>query len=186
MLRLILVIAALILFLATLAGGGAAMRRRNIDMEGLPPINKSLFRLSKLAMVVPWGSMVLQCAGVNLSLFKVPRALEWVSIILWILGFGLMFAGRIGLGNSFRVGCARERTLLITDGIFRYSRNPIYLGMDMTFLAATLYTLNPLVLIVGAVLAVIHHRIILAEEKCLGKMIGQEYDDYSRRVGRYL
>lgn len=186
MLRLILVIATLILFLATLVGGGAAMRRRKINMEGVPPINRNLFRLSKLAMIVPWGSMVLQCAGVNLSPLKAPRALEWISIALWIFGFGLMFAGGIGLGNSFRVGCAKEKTLLVTSGVFRYSRNPIYLGMYATFLAATLYTLNPLVLIVGAVLAVVHHRIILAEEECLRKLIGQEYEDYCRRVGRYL
>jgi len=174
------------LFLVVLIGGRASMRRRNIDMEGIPPIDKNLFHVSKLAMGIPWVAMFVQSLGVNLAPIRVPRVLEWVSLSLWVLGFGLMLAGRIGMGNSFRVGCARERTSLITNGVFAYSRNPIYLGMNMTFLAAALYTMNPLVLVIGAGLAAIHHRIILGEEECLRKMSGQEYEEYCRRVGRYL
>ncbi len=95
-------------------------------------------------------------------------------------------AGRFGLGSSFRVGCAKEKTVLRTGGIFRFSRNPIYLGLNTTFLASALYTLNPVVILVGVGLAVVHHRIILAEEECLRRMFGQEYEEYCGRVGRYI
>ena len=175
-----------VLFMIVLIGGGVALRRRKIDMDGLPPIDKNLFRLSKLAMVIPWAAMVLQSFGVDLSPARVPRLLGWISLGLWVSGFGLLLAGRLGLGNSFRVGCPKEETILRTDGIFRYSRNPMYLGMYATLLAATLYTLNPLVLLVGAGVAAVHYRIVLAEEVCLRKMYGQEFADYCRRVRRYL
>ncbi len=176
----------LVLFLAVLAGGGAALRRRKIDMEGVPPIDRRLFLLSKLAMLVPWTAMFLQALGVNLSPVRVPPILKGISLGLWAAGFGLSLAGRIGLGSSFRVGCPKEETNLRTDGIFRCSRNPIYVGLDVTFLAAALFTLNPLVLVLGAGIAAVHHRIILAEEECLRKTHGQAYAEYSRRVGRYL
>ena len=104
----------------------------------------------------------------------------------WVAGWGLLLAGRLGLGRSFRVGCPEEETTLRTEGIFRYTRNPMYVGLDATLLAASLYTLNPLVLIAGIGIAGVHHRIILAEEECLRKMRGKDYEEYCRRVGRYL
>ena len=155
-------------------------------MDGRPPIDKNLFLLSKFAMLIPWTAMVLQGFGVGLALARMPPLLRWMSLGLWVSGWGLMLAGRIGLGRSFRVGCPKEETNLRTDGIFRYTRNPIYVGLDATLLAAALYTLNPLVLIIGIGIAGVHHRIILAEEECLRKMRGQEYEEYCRRVGRYL
>ena len=62
----------------------------------------------------------------------------------------------------------------------------MYLGLYATLLAVALYTLNPLVLIIGVGIAAVHHRIVLAEEECLRKMYGHEYTEYCRRVGRYL
>ena len=175
-----------VLFLAVLAGGRVSLRRRDIDMEGRPPIDKNLFLLSKFAMLIPWTAMVLQGFGVDLALATVPSLLKWMSLGLWVSGWGLMLAGRIGLGRSFRVGCPKEETSLRTSGIFRFSRNPMYVGLDTTLLAAALYTLNPVVLVIGIGIAGVHHRIILAEEECLRKMRGQEYEEYCRRVGRYL
>ena len=62
----------------------------------------------------------------------------------------------------------------------------MYLGLDATLLAAALYTLNPIVLLIGGGIAAVDHRIILAEEECLRKMFGQDFEEYCRRVGRYL
>jgi protein-S-isoprenylcysteine O-methyltransferase Ste14 len=163
-----------------------SLQRRNIDIEGAPPIEPRLLYPSKLAMIIPWAVMFLQGCGVDLSLSGVPRPLQWFSLFLWGLGFTLAMAGRFGLGSSFRVGCAKEKTVLRTGGIYRFSRNPIYLGLNSTFLASALYTLNPVVFLVGAASSVIHHRIILAEEECLRRMFGREYEEYCGRVGRYI
>jgi protein-S-isoprenylcysteine O-methyltransferase Ste14 len=163
-----------------------AFRRRNIDMEGAPPIDPRLLYPSKVAMLVPWAAMFLQSCGVNISLSGVPRPLGLLALSLWALGFLLAIAGRFGLGSSFRVGCPKEETVLKTGGIFRLSRNPIYLGLNLTFLASALYTLNPVVLLVGAASAAVHHRIILAEEECLRRMFGAAYDEYCLSVRRYL
>ena len=175
-----------VLFMAVLAGGSVALRRKNIDMEGRLPIGRTIFLLSKYAMIIPWTAMALQAFGVNLSPVRVPPLLKWAALGMWISGWGLLFAGRIGLGSSFRVGCPEEETKLRTDGIFRFSRNPMYLGLDATFLAAALYTLNPLILLIGGGIVAVHHRIILAEEECLLKMFGGEYGAYRGRAGRYL
>jgi len=174
------------LFLIGLTAGLIALRRQKIDFQGSPPIEKNIFYLSKLAMLIPWSAMVLQSFGVRVSFAGVPPALKWVALVLWAAGFSLAVAGRFGLGSSFRVGCAKEETTLRTDGIFRLSRNPIYVGLNATMLASALYTLNPVVLLTGAGVSAVHHRIILAEEECLRRMFGKAYEDYCLRVGRYL
>ncbi len=174
------------LFLIGLIAGLTTLRREKIDFQGAPPIDKNIFYLSKLAMLVPWSAMVLQCFGVRVSFMDVPPALKWVALVLWAAGFSLAVAGRFELGSSFRVGCAKEETALRTGGIFRLSRNPIYVGLNATLAASVLYTMNPLVLLVGAGVSGVHHRIILAEEECLRRMFGKAYEDYCLKVGRYL
>ncbi len=174
------------LFLIVLYRGKLAFRHRKIDMDGAAPISKELFRWSKYAIPIPWAGMIFQSFGLNLSLIKGPLSLKWISPGLWTAGFALLFVGRLGLGSSFRVGCAKESTILRVSGLFRYSRNPMYLGIYLTHFASALYTMNPLVFFVGIFVAAVHHRIVLGEEACLRKTFGEEYVDYCRRVRRYL
>ena len=130
--------------------------------------------------------MVLHSWGISLSFVQVPGLLKWVSLCLWVSGFVLLFNGRFGLGSSFRLGSPQESTSLKVDGLFRFSRNPMYLGVYATLLASVLYTLNPILLLVAIFVAAVHHRIVLAEEQYLRSVFGEEYVDYCRRVRRYL
>ena len=175
-----------VLFLIVLFGGGELFRRRNIEMDGKPPINRKLFYMSKYAIIILWVAMVLHSWGINLSFIRTPEFLKWVSLPLWVLGFMLLFIGRFGLGDSFRIGSPKESTQLKIDGLFRFSRNPMYLGVYATLLASVLYTLNPILLCVGVFVAVVHHRIVLAEELHLRQEFGEQYLKYSSRVKRYL
>ena len=81
MIEPILVAALPVLFMAVLAVGGASLRRGNIDMEGRPPIDQTVFLVSKLAMIVPWTSMVLQSFGVGLLRIRLPLALIFGAAI---------------------------------------------------------------------------------------------------------
>lgn len=82
-----------ILFLIVLFGGGEMFRRKNIDMDGEPPINRVLFYISKYSILILWGAMILQGWSVNLSFAKVPGLLKWISLFLWASGFMLLFIG---------------------------------------------------------------------------------------------
>ena len=175
-----------VVFLALLFGGGARLRRRNIDMDGEPPIERRIFYTSKYAILGLWGAMVVQSWGVPLSLVSPPGWLRWAALFLWVGGFLLLLAGRLGLADSFRIGSPRESTHLKVDGLFQFSRNPMYVGVYATILAGVLYTVNPVVLLAGVFVVAVHHRIVRAEEQYLQKAFGQEYADYCRRVRRYL
>jgi protein-S-isoprenylcysteine O-methyltransferase Ste14 len=175
-----------VLFLTVLLGGGALMRRRNVDQDGDPPINHALFFTSKYLIVAVWAAAVLHSWGIGFSLTKAPTPLKWIAVGLWVLGFALLFSGRFGLGESFRLGSPKESTVLKADGLFRVSRNPMYVGVYATLLAAAIYTLNPVVFAVAVFIIAVHHRIALAEEAYLRTVFGAEYEAYCRRVRRYL
>jgi protein-S-isoprenylcysteine O-methyltransferase Ste14 len=182
-----LVVSALpALFLSVLYGCEVLLRRRELDPTGELPVGKTLFLCSKYLLVVPWGAMVLRSWGPGLAISERPPLFKWVALVLWGFGFALLFSGRFSLGTSFRTGIAREQTGLKYDGIFGYSRNPMYLGIFATLLSASLYTLNPIVPAVGAFIVAVHHRIVLSEEKHLRIVFGGTYEEYCRRVRRYL
>lgn len=175
-----------VLFLTVLFGGGSRFRKRNIDMDGDPPIDRSVFYISKYSIVVVWAAMVMQSWGINLSFFTPPSFVRPVSLILWVAGFALLLTGRFSMGDSFRLGSPQESTGLKADGLFRVSRNPMYLGVFSTLLASALYTWNPIVLLIAIFVVTVHHKIVLAEEDYLQTVFGEEYLAYCRKVKRYI
>ena len=75
---------------------------------------------------------------------------------------------------------------LVTDGVFRYSRNPMYLGMVLVLIgiAICLGSVTPLILL--PVFAwLITGRFIQTEEKALQDQFGQHYVDYQASVRRW-
>ena len=186
MLRAWVVMAFPVIFLIILFGGGSFFRRRNIDMDGEPPINRTIFLSSKYLIIIVWLAMVLHSWGINLSFFNPPSFVKQLSLVFWVFGFSLLFIGRFSMGNSFRIGSPKENTGLKVNGLFRFSRNPMYLGVFTTLLASVLSTFNPLLLLVVIYIIAAHHKIALAEEKYLQKAFGEEYLAYCSRVRRYL
>ncbi len=81
----------------------------------------------------------------------------------------------------------REDTAFVGDGIYRHTRNPMYLGMALVYVAITLAfnSLWPL-LTLGPVLFVIRHYVIGREEAYLTQRFGQTYTDYCSKVGRWF
>lgn len=91
------------------------------------------------------------------------------------------------MGESWRIGLDQEhRTPLVRAGVFRLSRNPIFLGMMLTLLGLFLVIPNALTLlafVMGVVLIQIQVRL---EEEFLTKTHGVEYEQYKRQVRRWI
>jgi protein-S-isoprenylcysteine O-methyltransferase Ste14 len=113
----------------------------------------------------------------------------------WVLGGALVLAG-LALLFSFERAFHRKRTAanpwrpttaIATDGPYRLTRNPAYVGMTLVYigiavLAAALWVLLPLPL----VLAIVDRGVIAREERYLERRFGHEYLDYKRRVRRWV
>ena len=110
-----------------------------------------------------------------------------------IIGIYLAFTGDIifgmaviAMGDSWRAGVAeKEKRDMVTEGIYRYSRNPAFLGFDLVYLGILLMYFNPVLLIVTLAAITILHLQILEEENFLTRLFGSSYTEYRDRVCRY-
>lgn len=117
----------------------------------------------------------------------------WKSPFGW-LGIGAAAAGVlvfvIAMGtmrDSWRAGIPeKDRTELVTAGIYRWSRNPAFLGFDLMYFGLLTAFFNPIHLIFAAFAAVMLHLQILQEEEFLTGVFGEEYVRYRARTGRYF
>ncbi len=121
--------------------------------------------------------------------------LAWSTRLLLalpLIGAGLLFV--LAGGISFRLARTTVNPLkpeaasaLVTSGIYRYTRNPMYVGFALWLLAWGLYLASPLVLlgVLGFVLYM--NRLQIApEERALGRLFGADFTDYRQRVRRWL
>jgi len=81
----------------------------------------------------------------------------------------------------------RAASTLVTSGVFRLSRNPIYLAFAMLHLACALSLGSPgMLLMLVAVLWVMHSHVIAAEETFHQQKFGAQWQAYRQRVRRWL
>jgi protein-S-isoprenylcysteine O-methyltransferase Ste14 len=128
--------------------------------------------------------------------------LHWILPIRWISNWALLIGGfgLIALGLMIAFGAEgqfRRRgttvdhlgitTKLVTDGWFKYSRNPMYLSLVLILIGAwiMLGSISP-VLGVITYLFVTNKGYITQEEKRLAATFGREYESYRMRTRRWL
>ena len=78
-------------------------------------------------------------------------------------------------------------SLVVTTGVYRLTRNPMYVGLTALLTTWAVWLAVPLTLLGPLVFAWFTHRFqILPEERAMGARFGREYDDYRARVRRWL
>jgi len=78
-------------------------------------------------------------------------------------------------------------TAIVTAGPYRFSRNPIYVGLTLLYLGLAL-TFNTwwAVIVLVPILAVMHVGVVRREERYLEQKFGEPYRQFCSRVRRYL
>jgi protein-S-isoprenylcysteine O-methyltransferase Ste14 len=102
-----------------------------------------------------------------------------VTIAMW--GRRAMHAARTNISPL------RPATAVVTNGPFRFSRNPLYVSLTLLYLGLT-FAFNTWWGIVGLVplLIVMHYGVIVREEHYLEQKFGETYRQYRSTVRRYI
>jgi protein-S-isoprenylcysteine O-methyltransferase Ste14 len=147
---------------------------------------------------VPWPPLLIAATLAIGWLAGRLYPLPWPGLDDWpahLVGYALGIAG-IALvawsiatlrraGTTARPGRGASR--LVTEGPFRWRRNPIYLGDVLIVLGLAELTHNIWFAILTPVFALAVHRLaILPEERHLEERFGQAYLDYKERTRRWL
>jgi protein-S-isoprenylcysteine O-methyltransferase Ste14 len=114
---------------------------------------------------------------------------RWLAVPMWIAGVAVVlwcawaFTVR-GLGTPSPTDPPRK---LVVSGLYRFVRNPIYLGVLGVFFGYLLWHPSRALLVCPLILGLCSHLfVIFYEEPRLRKTFGSAYEDYCQSVRRWL
>lgn len=155
-----------------------------MEIFGKPTLNPLVFYSGKISGYIVWIALAYQ---IYIDRFgHEPSYLDMAAYLLFAIAMIFSLVSLLHLGRSTRFGLPTKGTLLKTRGIYRFSRNPMYVGFALFTIASMIYTLNPFVAILGAYSLVVYHMIIKNEEKFLLDQFGESYSTYKKNVRRYF
>ncbi len=117
------------------------------------------------------------------------------SAVSWIVVTSLAVSGLLCIGAALGVfGAAgtppepwKPTRALATGGIYRWTRNPMYLGMAFLLLAAGLGFASPGIIgLLPLIILIIDRLVIAREERYLRELFAAEYGQYCARVRRWF
>lgn len=105
--------------------------------------------------------------------------LFFIALLIYILGISVLIISTVNFAKP-------EQSGINTNGIFKISRNPMYIGYFIYFSSCVLLTHSILLLISLLVFQISAHWIILSEERWCVNKFGTEYINYMNKVKRYI
>jgi protein-S-isoprenylcysteine O-methyltransferase Ste14 len=118
-----------------------------------------------------------------------PALLRYLGMALFACGATIYFRCAWdfvvkGLGTPAPIDAPR---VLVVKGLYRFTRNPMYVGVASVILAQALYYGSRSVAIYGCFVVLAFHLFVLFyEEPALQRLFGAEYGEYCRRVPRWV
>lgn len=130
---------------------------------------------------------VVEVLSIFWNLMELPVWFQCIGIVVATIGVLFFCMAILTMKGSWRAGIPEKKeTSLILDGIFRYSRNPAFVGFDLLYLGILIAFPNAWHACFVAAAIYVFHLQILCEEDYLINTFGEEYIQYKNRVRRYL
>lgn len=113
----------------------------------------------------------------------------WGLIVAGICLLGMLYC-QFAMGKAFRIGqehdTAEQQKTLIVEGVFRYSRNPVYVFSTLFLWAASSWMCTIPLLLSVITISIFINQLVLAEEQFLRQRFGISYVQYQQKVPRYI
>jgi protein-S-isoprenylcysteine O-methyltransferase Ste14 len=141
-----------------------------------PPLLYAVALAAMLALRWLWPLPIFSGAAFRSGLALVALA---VGLLIW--GRQTLVTGGTNVDPSL------PSTAVVTSGPYRFSRNPLYMGLAVVYLGLTL-ALDTWwgIILLALVLIVMHRGVIQREERYLERKFGEGYRQYRAAVRRYL
>lgn len=152
---------------------------RALELKVPPPV------VTALVVMAMWG---ISLATPSLEVSGVPRTA--IAVALALIGFGIDVAGAVSFRRAkttINPMKPEATSALVTAGIYRMSRNPMYVGILFVLIAWTVYLSNVWALMGPVAFVLYINRFQIApEERTLAARFGDAYSDYKHAVRRWL
>lgn len=148
---------------------------------------KNIHTVEMFMSVATLVVVIVQLVSIVFNWNIMNDEVRYVGFVIGIIGDLVFLISVICMKDSWRAGIPdKDKTKLVTDGIYKYSRNPAFLGFDLMYIGILLIYFNPLNLIFSIFAIVMLHLQTLQEENYLSVTFGEEYLNYKQNVHRYF
>lgn len=148
---------------------------------------KDIHMVELLMSIATLAAPAAQLLSIAFGWSCMPSGARFTGFLIGMLGDIIFLISVVCMKDSWRAGIPdKDKTELVTNGIYKFSRNPAFLGFDFMYAGVLLMYFNPLTAVFSLFAAVTLHLQILQEEKYLTSVFGSSYIAYKSRVFRYL
>ncbi len=185
---LLLALLVLVIFYGIYFAKMLAQRRQGIQTRQIGRVkDKSVHTVEQLMSIATYAAPVIQILSMIFGWNHMPANARFTGFCIGMLGDIIFLASVLCMKDSWRAGIPdKDRTKLVTSGIYRYSRNPAFLGFDFMYVGLLLMYFNLSMLVVSVFAIIMLHLQILQEERYLTENYGESYREYRKHVFRYL
>ena len=183
-----LALLVLVIFYGIYFSKALVQRRQGIQTRQIGRVKeKSVHTVELLMSIATLAAPVIQIVSIISGWNHMPANARFTGFCIGMLGNLIFLASVLCMKDSWRAGIPdKDRTKLVTSGIYRYSRNPAFLGFDFMYVGLLLMYFNLAMLVVSAFAIIMLHLQILQEERYLTENYGESYREYRKHVFRYL
>ena len=194
----VLVIISLAIFYFLFIGRTVLLYKRGIKVWVIGTSTKKLFEIILENVLLPFLLLssfifiIITALQINLPVMISAYLIninwiKYVGIILCYAGLVIFLFALISFGKAWRIGIDEENSNeLITFGMFKFSRNPIFLFMNLYYIGIMLIYPNIIFILmaIGTIIGI--HFQMLREEKFLENKFGEKYNEYRKNTRRYI
>ena len=166
-----------------------AQRKKGIKTDQIGKGKAGAARAIELTMkAVTYMVPAAEVISILLKTSALPNGARMFGAAVGAAGVAVFITSVVTMRDSWRAGVAEEdETDLVTDGIYRISRNPAFLGFDLVYIGILLMFFNwPLLLLSAFAALMFHLQIVYVEEVFLVSAFGDAYLEYKKTVCRYI
>lgn len=148
---------------------------------------KKLHTVEALMSVATFSVVIIQLLSIFFDWNIMPSGARFTGFCIAGIGDIFFLISVIYMKDSWRAGIPeKDKTKLVTDGIYKFSRNPAFVGFDFMYIGVLLMFFNIGTLLFSLFSIMMLHLQILQEEKYMAKTFGEEYLEYKKKVFRYI
>ncbi|MDD7337507.1 MAG: isoprenylcysteine carboxylmethyltransferase family protein [Ruminococcus sp.] len=148
---------------------------------------KKLHTVETLMSVATFSVVIIQLLSIFFDWNIMPSGARFTGFCIAGIGDIFFLISVTYMKDSWRAGIPeKDKTKLVTDGIYKFSRNPAFVGFDFMYIGILLMFFNIGTLLFSLFSIMMLHLQILQEEKYMAKTFGEEYLEYKKKVFRYI
>lgn len=160
------------------------------DHNGDEPVNAPIFPkppvVALLFIAAGFALQYLLPLGDNRSVLPTESVVIGGIIMACAVAIALLGGRELARART-TINPGGSATALVQSGVFKRSRNPLYLGLVLFTLGLGIATVNPwMILLAALLLFYLQERVVKREEAYLAARFGPDYSAYRRRTRRWF